>query len=140
MTDPTSLQHARGSFTVEVKPQTPDNPAAQGSGITRLSLEKTFQGDIEGTGQGEMLGAGDGKTSGGYVALEKISGTLGRRKGSFVMIHRALMVGGVPQEWTIEVVPDSGTDELTGLSGSFKITIADGKHHYDFAYSLARAD
>jgi hypothetical protein len=131
-----SLQQARGSFNVEVKPQTPDNPAAEGSGLSRLSLQKQFQGDLEGTGQGEMLGAGDGKTSGGYVALEKISGTLGGRKGSFVMIHRALMVGGVPQEWTIDVVPESGTDELKGLSGSMKIIIADGKHSYELAYSF----
>jgi hypothetical protein len=132
-----SLQQARGSFNVEVKPQTPDNPGAEGSGLSRLSLQKQFQGDLEGTGQGEMLGAGDGKTSGGYVALEKISGTLGGRKGSFVMIHRALMVGGVPQEWTIDVVPESGTDELKGLSGSMKIIIADGKHSYELAYSFA---
>jgi Protein of unknown function (DUF3224) len=59
-----SLQQARGSFSVEVKPQTPDNPAAEGSGLSRLSLQKQFQGDLEGSGQGEMLGAGDGKTSG----------------------------------------------------------------------------
>lgn len=136
MTSTLSLQHARGSFTVEVKPQTPDNPAAETSGVSRLSLQKQFQGDLEGTGQGEMLGAGDGKTSGGYVAMEKISGTLGGRKGSFVMIHRALMAGGVPTEWSIDVVPDSGTEELKGLSGSLKITVADGKHTYEFAYSL----
>lgn len=132
-----SSQHASGSFSVEVKPQTPDNPAAEGSGLARLSLQKQFQGDLEGTGQGEMLGAGDGTTSGGYVALEKISGTLGGRKGSFVMIHRALMVGGAPSEWTIVVVPESGTDALKGLTGSMKIIIADGKHNYEFAYSLA---
>jgi hypothetical protein len=137
MTSTLSLQHASGSFTVEVKPQTPDNPAAETSGVSRLSLQKQFQGDLEGTGQGEMLGAGDGKTSGGYVAMEKISGTLGGRKGSFVMIHRALMAGGVPTEWTIDVVPDSGTEELKGLSGSLKITVAEGKHTYEFAYSLA---
>jgi len=130
------LQQARGSFDVEVKPQTPDNPAAAESGVSRLSLQKQFQGDLEGTGRGEMLGAGDGKTSGGYVALEKISGTLGGRKGSFIMVHRALMVGGVPTEWTIDVIPESGTDELEGLSGSMKITIADGKHTYELAYSF----
>lgn len=131
-----SLQHARGSFTVEVKPQTPDSPAAEASGLARLSLQKQFHGDLDGSGLGEMLAAGDGKTAGGYVALEKISGTLGGREGSFVMIHRALMVGGVATEWTIDVVPESGTDELKGLSGSMKIVIAEGQHHYEFAYSL----
>jgi hypothetical protein len=136
MNSQASLQHAKGSFNVEVKPQTPDNPAAEGSGLARLSLHKQFHGDLDGSGQGEMLAAGDGKTAGGYVALEKISGTLGGRKGSFVMIHRALMVGGVPTEWTIDVVPESGMDALKGLSGSMKIIIADGKHHYEFAYSL----
>ncbi|HVI56191.1 MAG TPA: DUF3224 domain-containing protein [Luteibacter sp.] len=136
MNSRSSLQHAEGRFDVEVKPQTPDNPAAEGAGLARLSLQKRFHGDLEGTGQGEMLGAGDGKTSGGYVALEKFSGTLGGRKGSFVLIHRALMVGGAPRDWTIEVVPESGTDELKSLSGSMTIAVADGKHTYAFAYSL----
>jgi hypothetical protein len=131
-----SSQQASGSFSVEVKPQAPDNPAAEGSGLSRLSLQKQFQGDLEATGQGEMLAAGDGRTAGGYVALEKISGTLGGRKGSFAMIHRALMVGGAPTEWTIDVVPESGTDELKGLSGSMKIIIANGKHTYELTYSI----
>lgn len=128
--------HALGIFEVKVQPQTADNPPAQASGLGRLSLDKLFHGDLEASGQGEMLASGDGTRSGAYVALEKIAGTLHGRSGSFVMVHRALMVRGMPQEWTVAVVPDSGTDALEGLSGSMRIIIADGKHSYDFNYTL----
>jgi hypothetical protein len=128
--------HAVGSFDVKVAPQAPDNEPARAAGFGRMSLDKQFHGDIEGTGKGEMLAAGDGKTSGGYVALEKITGTIKGRKGSFVMIHRALMVNGEPREWTIDIVPDSGTDDLKGVAGSMKIIIANGKHTYDLTYTL----
>jgi len=128
--------HALGTFEVKIQPQTADNPPAQASGLGRLSLDKLFQGDLEATGQGEMLVSGDGSKSGAYVAIEKITGTLHGRSGSFVMVHRALMVQGTPQEWTVVVVPDSGTGALEGLSGSMRILIAGGKHSYDFSYAL----
>lgn len=128
--------HALGTFEVKVQPQTADNPQALASGLGRLSLDKLFHGDLEASGQGEMLASGDGTTSGAYVAIEKIAGTLHGRSGSFVMVHRALMVRGTPQEWTVTVVPDSGTGALEGLSGSMRIIIADGKHSYDFSYTL----
>lgn len=137
MTSTSSLRHARGDFSVEVTPQATDNPSAKGAGLSRLSLEKRFTGDLDASGQGEMLGAGDGMTAGGYVALERITGTLSGRSGSFAMIHRAIMAGGIPREWTIDVVPESGTEELRGLSGSMKITAEGGRHSYDFAYTLA---
>jgi hypothetical protein len=128
--------HALGTFEVKIQPQTADNPPAQASGLGRLSLDKRFQGDLEATGQGEMLASGDGTKSGAYVAIEKVTGTLHGRSGSFVMVHRALMVQGTPQEWTVVVVPDSGTGALEGLSGSMQIIIAGGKHSYDFNYTL----
>lgn len=128
--------HALGTFEVKVQPQTADNPPARASGLGRLSLDKLFHGDLEASGQGEMLASGDATTSGAYVALEKIAGTLHGRSGSFVMVHRALMVRGTPREWTVTVVPDSGTSALEGLSGSMRIAIADGKHSYDFSYAL----
>jgi hypothetical protein len=128
--------HATGSFDVKVNPQTADNPEAQASALARLSLDKQFHGDLEATGHGEMLAAGDGSQSGAYVALEKVSGSLRGRHGSFVLVHRALMVQGTPQEWTVVVVPDSGTGELSGLGGAMQITIANGKHTYDFSYTL----
>lgn len=127
--------HATGNFEVKVQPQAADNPPAAAAGLGRLSLDKRFHGELEASGQGEMLAAGDG-TSGAYVAMEKISGTLHGRRGSFVLVHRALMVDGTPQEWTVAVVPGSGSGELAGIGGSLAITLVDGKHHYDFSYTL----
>jgi hypothetical protein len=136
-TDTESIpMHALGTFEVKVQPQTADNPPAQASGLGRLSLDKRFHGDLEASGQGEMLASGDGSKSGAYVALEKITGTLHGRSGSFVMVHRALMVQGTPQEWTVTVVPESGTGALEGLSGSMRIVIEGGTHSYDFSYTL----
>jgi len=83
-----------------------------------------------------MLASSDGGKSGAYVAIEKITGTLQDRKGSFVLLHSAVMDQGVPVNWSVAVVPDSGTGQLQGISGTMKITIADGKHFYDFDYSL----
>lgn len=128
--------HATGHFDVTVTPQTPDNPQARASGLGRLSLDKQFHGDLDAASQGEMLAAGDGTTSGAYVALEKVSGKLHGRSGTFVLVHRALMVDGTPQEWTVAVVPGSGTGELAGLGGAMTITLADGKHGYDLDYIL----
>lgn len=127
--------HATGNFEVKVQSQAAANPQATASGLGRLSLDKQFHGDLDASGQGEMLAAGDG-TSGAYVAMEKISGTLHGRSGSFVLVHRSLMVGGMPQEWTVAVVPGTGSGELVGISGSLTITLVDGKHHYDFSYAL----
>ena len=86
-----------------------------------------------------MLAAGTGvEGSAGYVAIERVSGTLRRHRGTFVLQHSGSMTRGVPQ-MMITVVPDSGTDELVGLAGTMLITIADGKHSYDFNYSLAKS-
>jgi len=134
-TEPAAM-HATGHFDVKISPQTPDNPQARASGLARLSLDKQFHGDLDATSQGEMLGAGDGTTSGAYVALEKVSGKLHGRSGTFVLVHRALMVDGAPQEWTVVVVPGSGTGELAGLAGAMTITIAGGRHDYELAYTL----
>jgi hypothetical protein len=105
-----------------------------------MSIDKQFHGDIEGSSKGEMLSFGTGGkgSSGGYVALEQVTGTLNGRKGSFVLQHSATMNRGVPH-MSITVVPDSGTDQLVGLTGTFNIIIADGKHSYDFEYSLPEA-
>ena len=131
-------QHARGSFTVKVQPQAPDNAAAQAAtGLSRLSIDKTFSGGLDATSAGEMLAAGSAdRQDGAYVAIEIVSGTLDGRKGSFACVHRALMRKGVPQEWTVTVVPGSGTGELVGLEGDMTITIIDGRHDYAFGYRL----
>jgi hypothetical protein len=101
-----------------------------------MSLYKRFQGDLAAVGQGEMLTAITGVNgSAGYVAIERVTGTLNGRQGSFVFQHAGLMNRGV-QQLSITVVPDSGTDQLTGLGGEFLLTIVDGQHFYTFDYSL----
>jgi len=131
---------AIGTFDVKVVPQNPDNAPAQASGVARLSLDKQFHGDLEATSQGEMLAAGDGTQSGAYVAIEKVTGSLHGHHGSFALVHRALMVQGTPQEWTVVVVPDSGTGALQGISGAMRIEITGGKHFYRFDYALPNSE
>ncbi|MFT4074905.1 MAG: DUF3224 domain-containing protein [Asticcacaulis sp.] len=105
--------------------------------LGRHALEKTYHGDLSATGTGEMLSAGGTVPgSAGYVAIERVEGTLNGRKGSFYLQHNGLMNRGQPS-LSIVVIPDSGTDELTGLIGTMDITIAEGgAHGYRFVYSL----
>jgi Protein of unknown function (DUF3224) len=126
--------HAEGTFDVKVAPATDGNPA--GSGIGRYLLDKQFHGDLEGTSKGEMLGASTSvKGSAGYVAIEQVTGTLKGRAGSFILQHSGTMTRGA-LKMTVTVVPDSGTGQLTGIAGKMTIRIADGKHFYDFQYTL----
>jgi hypothetical protein len=123
----------RASGTFEVK-LTPQEGVAEGLG--RMSIEKTFRGDLEATSAGEMLTAGTAvKGSAGYVAIERVVGTLHGRGGSFVLQHSGTMTRGAPQ-LTITVVPDSGTDELVGLIGTMAIIIEGGGHSYEFDYTI----
>ena len=126
-----------GPFDVKIAPLEAYNQN-EGANLGRMSIDKQFHGDLEATSKGEMLGALDrAKNSGGYVALERVTGTLGGRKGSFVFQHSSTMMRGV-QNQNIIVVPESGTDELVGLSGKMVVVIAaDGKHSYEFDYSIA---
>lgn len=102
----------------------------------RLSLDKQFHGDLLAVGQGEMLTAITGVDgSAGYVAIERVVGTLHGRNGSFVFQHSGIMNRG-DQQLSISVVPDSGTEQLAGISGVFSLTIVDSKHVYAFDYSL----
>lgn len=131
-------KQATGTFEVKVNPEPPEDKA-EGSTLGRMSFDKQFHGDIEGTSKGQMLTAGtDVKGSAGYVAIERVSGTLNGRKGSFVLQHSGTMSKGALQ-MSINVVPDSGTGELVGLAGKMTIIIAEGKHSYDFEYSLPDA-
>jgi hypothetical protein len=132
------MRHAHGSFDVKLAPQKPDNDISQAANLTRMTIDKQFHGDLEATSKGEMLSAmsEDVKNSGVYVAIERVTGTLAGRKGSFALHHTGLMDRGQPH-LTISVVPDSGTGELKGISGTMNIIIApDGKHSYDFEYQL----
>lgn len=126
--------HASGPFEVKVTPQPPDEADA---GLGRMSLDKQFHGDLEATSKGIMLAAmSPVQGSGGYVAMERVTGTLKGRTGSFVLQHSGTMTRAVPQ-MTVSVVPDSGTDQLVGLTGVMTIKIADGKHSYEFEYAIA---
>lgn len=127
--------HARGTFEVKLTPQPLADSAADPS-LGRLAIDKQFHGDLEAASRGEMLSAGTGvEGSAGYVAIERVSGTLHGRSGSFVLQHNGTMNRGAPR-LTITVVPDSGAGELAGLAGTMSIAIADGQHSYDFEYTL----
>ena len=128
------MNHASGTFEVKLVPQTDDKNGDPALG--RMTIDKQLHGDLEGTSKGQMLtGMTEVKGSAGYVAMEKVSGTLKGRTGTFILQHTATMNRGVPQ-LSITVVPDSGTDQLTGISGDFKVIIAEGKHSYEFDYTL----
>jgi hypothetical protein len=130
----TTMAHARGTFDVTITPvQPPEGTPPDAPG--RMTLAKVFHGDFEGTGVGEMLATMAPGQSGAYAALERVTGTLGGRRGSFAMIHRGIMDKGA-QELLITVVPGSGTDALEGVSGVFHLTIEGGEHRYDLEYSL----
>ncbi|RRR77235.1 MAG: DUF3224 domain-containing protein [Candidatus Viridilinea halotolerans] len=127
--------HARGTFTVQLTPQPLADPAADPL-LGRLAIAKQFQGDLVGTSQGEMLSARtDVEGSAGYVAIERVTGTLHGRQGSFVFQHSGTMTRSA-QQLVISVVPDSGTDDLAGLAGTMTLQIADGMHAYELAYTL----
>ena len=129
------MQRAAGTFDVKLAPQ-PLADATADAMLARLSLDKQFHGDLEGTSRGEMLSAGTAvKGSAGYVAIERVTGTLNGRKGSFVLQHSGTMNRGIPQ-LSVMVVPDSGTDGLAGLAGTMTIDITGGRHAYVFEYSL----
>jgi uncharacterized protein DUF3224 len=128
------MTHASGTFDVKLTPQPTAGQADQTP--ARLSIDKQFHGDLEGASKGEMLSAGTSvKGSAGYVAIEKVTATLHGRSGTFVLQHSGTMTRGAP-ELSVTVVPDSGTSQLTGLTGKMTIRIADGKHFYEFDYTL----
>ncbi len=132
---PAGQQHATGTFDIKVTPL----PASEsGGGLGRLAIEKQYHGDLEGRGAGEMLTSGPPpgpNGSGGYVAIERVTGTLNGRSGSFVLQHSGTATRG-KTTLSVTVVPDSGTGELAGLAGSMTIKMEAGKHSYDLAYSL----
>jgi len=104
-----------------------------------MSIEKQFMGDLSATSQGEMLSAsGSVNGSAGYVAIEKVTGTLHGREGTFMLQHTGTMNRGVPS-LSITVIPDSGTGALAGLTGTMQIIIDGKRHSYIFDYSFADA-
>ena len=126
---------ASGTFEVKVIPQ-PAEDRVGDPGMSRLSLDKQFQGDLKGTSKGQMLAIGTAvEGSAGYVAIERVTGTLHDRSGTFALQHSGTMTRGAPQ-LIISVVPDSGTNELVGIAGKMTINIVEGKHLYEFDYTF----
>ena len=127
--------HASGTFDVRLAPQSPA-PGVEPAALGRMSIDKRFHGDLEATSLGEMLSAGTGiPGSAGYVAIERVTGMLGGREGSFVLMHYGLMERGTPS-LRVSVVPDSGTGALEGIRGELTIRIEQGRHEYGFEYEL----
>jgi len=131
------MKRASGTFEVQVKPL-PFHTTKDAT-LGRMSLDKTLHGELEATGHGEMLTAStDVQGSAAYVAIERVTGTLEGRAGSFALQHRGTMSHGA-QSMTITIVPDSGTGQLAGIAGTFTIHRVDGKHSYDLDYTLPDA-
>ncbi len=125
-----------GTFEVKMEPFEYSGQSKDGAQLGRMSINKTFNGDLSATSQGEMLSAMTPvKGSAGYVAIEQASGTLNGKKGSFILQHFGVMAG-TESRLILEVVPGSGTGELEGLSGKMTIDIKDGSHYYGFEYEL----
>lgn len=129
------IQRATGPFDVTIKPGA--SPEREGrTEIGRMSLDKQYYGDLAATGKGEMLTAvTDTKGSAAYVAIERVTGTLNGRTGSFVIQHAGTMSSG-SESLAISIVPDSGTEELSGIRGEMLIRIPDGKHIYELTYTF----
>jgi hypothetical protein len=126
---------AKGTFQVQMKPLAEAN-THDGVSLGQMALDKVFEGDLMAVGKGTMLTALTAtKGSAGYVAIERVTGTLHGKRGSFVFQHSGSMNRGA-QQLSITVVADSGTAELAGIAGVFKLNIVDGQHFYEFEYSL----
>ncbi len=125
--------HASGTFDVKLTPMTGEDD----TGLGKMSIDKQFHGDLEGTSKGFMLASSATivKGSGGYVAMERVTGMLKGRAGTCILQHSGTMTRGTPQ-LSITVVPDSGTGQLEGLTGTLTIKISEGKHSYEFEYTL----
>jgi hypothetical protein len=131
-------RQAKGTFEVKLVPQAAEEKVGDPT-VGRMSIDKQFHGELEATSKGQMLAAmTEVKGSAGYVAMERVSGTLHGRAGTFALQHSGTMTRGVPQ-LSVTVVPDSGTGQLVGLAGKMEIIITDGKHSYEFDYTLAEA-
>ena len=135
--EPPMTRIAAGEFVVKLLPLGLEgSDPNRDSKFGRMSIDKTISGGLVATTVGQMLTAmTEVKGSAGYVAIEKVDGVLDGRKGSFALQHTGTMNRGAPS-LSVTVVPDSGTQELIGLAGDFKIIIADGKHSYEFKYTL----
>ena len=132
------MPRATGEFTVKLIPKTqPQEPARTIPLFNQMTNDKEWSGDLVATSMGEMISAGTAvPNSAAYVSLERVEGTLADRKGSFVLAHYGIMDRG-KGTLTVVIVPDSGTEQLAGITGTLTIKIdAAGKHFYDLEYEL----
>ena len=128
-------QSARGEFVVSLKPLAFEGADPEFK-LGRMSIDKQFSGDLTASTVGQMLSAMTSTNgSAGYVAIERVAGVLNGKRGTFVLQHTGTMNRGTPS-LVVTVVPDSGTEELVGLEGEFKINIEEGNHSYEFTYRL----
>jgi hypothetical protein len=133
------MSHAAGPFDVEMQPDPNYETAEGGVVLGRVSFKKQFHGALDAASIVQMLSAGSPvKGSAGYVAIERVVGTLDGRAGTFILQHNATMNRGQPT-LSISVVPDTGTGDLVGLAGTMAIDIVEGKHSYRFEYTLPAA-
>jgi len=127
---------ATGTFEVTLNPIDSYAKGKHGVNLGRMSIDKAFKGELEAQSQGEMLSAMTAtQGSAGYVAIEQVEGFLAGKSGSFVLQHFGTMDKGT-DHLILDVVPDSGSGELAGLTGSMKINVENGKHFYEFEYEL----
>jgi Protein of unknown function (DUF3224) len=134
-----ATMHASGPFDVKMSPQ-PADEKTNDPLMGRMTMDKHYHGELEATATGTMLTGGDYKSgSAGYVAMEKVSGTLQGRAGTFMLQHSATLNQGA-QQLSITIVPGSGTGQLTGIAGKMDIKMKEGgKHFYDLEYTLPAA-
>ena len=126
-----------GKFSAQLAPVDTHAQSANGNALGRMTLNKTYEGELSASSTGEMLSAMTGtEGSAGYVAIEHVVGTLAAKQGSFVLQHFGIMDRGADR-LVLEVVPDSGTGDLAGLSGTMSIEITDGQHFYHFDFELS---
>ncbi len=126
---------AKGTFTVKLAPM-PFEGQPEGTTLGRMSIDKQISGDLDASTRGQMLSAMTAtKGSAGYVAIERVEGTLHGKTGSFVLQHTGTINRGEPS-LSVTVVPDSATGQLAGLRGDFKIIVSEGRHSYEFTYTL----
>ena len=128
-------RRATGTFEVKLNPQ-PADDYFDATTLSRLTIDKELRGDLEGTSKGQMLSAGTPiRNSAGYVAIERVTGTLQGRTGTFILQHSGTMNRGAPS-LVVSIVPDSGTGGLEGISGTMTIDLSGGKHAYTLDYTL----
>ena len=131
---PATQSNAQGTFDLQLAP----TGHAPDASLQSLSLTKTYQGDLEATSRGEMLASGGPpSTNGGYVAMERVTGTLAGRSGSFSAMQLGSMSTGTAPQMTMQIVPGSGTGDLSGLYGTMTIAVTAGQHHYTIHYGFS---